>query len=431
MKTTKFTLAIVIPGALLILGLNGMVYAFHSGGVANCDGCHSMHAPKVGSSYLLIATDTSSTCLTCHAHADTVPSGYHVMTYPVPAAGIAPVELTPGGDFAWLLKNYTYTVAGVTTIELGQTHGHNVIAADFGITVDSDFPTSPTGTFVSGQLACSSCHDPHGKYRRIGGDTTYIVATTGAAIMGSGSYNNSPVPIVGQAVGSYRMLAGIGYTQNGGSLSINYPGTPIASSPFVYNQSEVTNQVRVAYGYAPSGNGLTPWGLWCATCHPGMHSAGNNLVHPVDQPLGSTIANIYQTYVSSGNLTGSIGNSYLSLVPFFENNRDYVILKTHASNINAYLNGPGTSDQVSCLSCHRAHASGWPNMMRWNMQSEFITFADGAGNPVWPGLDTTPTAPELAIGRMSSETMAAYYNRLPTLFGAFQRVLCNKCHAQD
>jgi len=429
MKQFKLSL-VIMAAALLTIGLSGMAYAFHSGGVADCGGCHSMHAPRIGGTSLLIGADYSSTCLSCHAHTDTVPTGFHVMTYPVPAAGAPPAEMTPGGDFAWLLKPYTYTVRGTTTTELGQTHGHNVIAADFGVTVDSDFATSPSGTFPSSQLACNSCHDPHGKYRRMGGDTTYTVVTTGAPIIDSGSYNNSLVPTPTQAVGSYRLLAGIGYSQNNGTLAIIYPGTPIASAPATYNQSELANQVRVAYGYAPTSNGVTAWGLWCATCHPGMHSAGN-YVHPTDQVLGSTIAGIYQTYISSGNLTGSAANSYLSLVPFMESISDYAALKTHANNINGYLNGPGTNDQVSCPSCHRAHATGWPTMLRWNMQGEFITYVDGSGNPVWPGIDTTPSAPQFALGRTSAETQAAYYGRPATLFGAYQRVLCNKCHAMD
>jgi predicted CXXCH cytochrome family protein len=160
-----------------------------------------------------------------------------------------------------------------------------------------------------------------------------------------------------------------------------------------------------------------------------MHSTGN-YVHPVDQTLGSTIANIYGTYVSSGNMTGSAASSYLSLVPFMENSSDYATLKTHASNTNAYLNGPGTSDQVSCLSCHRAHASGFPDMLRWNMEGEFITVADGSGNAIWPGTDNGAPV-QFARGKTAAETLAAYYMRPATLFGAYQRVLCNKCHAQD
>jgi cytochrome c peroxidase len=429
MKGLKLSL-VIMAAALLTIGLSGMAYAFHSGGVADCGGCHAMHSPRTGGTALLIGADYSSTCLSCHAHADTSPSNYHVMTYPVPAAGSPPVEQTPGGDFAWLLKTYTFTVRGTTTTENGQDHGHNVVAADFGISADTNYTTAPGGTFSSSNLACNSCHDPHGKYRRIGGDTGYTIATTGAPIMGSGSYNNSAVPTATQAVGSYRLLAGMGYSQDAGTTSIPYPGAPIASAPSTYNQSEATNQVRVAYGTASTGSGKTSWGQWCATCHSGMHSSGN-YVHPTDQSLGSTISGIYGTYVSSGNLTGTPASSYLSLVPFMENTDSYTQLKGHAKSDGSQLGGPGTSDQVSCLSCHRAHASGFQNMLRWEMNGEFITYADGSGNPVWPGTDTTPSSPQFARGKTSAETQTAYYGRPATVFGAYQRVLCNKCHAQD
>ncbi len=426
MKGLKLSL-VIMAAALLTIGLSGMAYAFHSGGVADCGGCHSMHAPKTGGTALLIGTDYSSTCLSCHANAAT--GSYHIMTYPLPAAGSPPINYTPGGDFAWLAKTYSFTVRNSVTTENGQTHGHNVIAADFALTADSDFSTAPGGTFPSASLGCNSCHDPHGKYRRIGGDTTYTIATTGAPIIGSGSYATSAVPTATQAVGSYRLLAGTGYSQNAGTLPISYPGAPIASAPSTYNQSEATNQVRVAYGTAATGGGKTTWALWCATCHTAMHSTGN-YVHPVDQTLSSAIVANYGTYVSSGVMTGSAASSYLSLVPFVENSSDYATLKTHASNTNAYLNGPGSSDQVSCFSCHRAHATGFPDMLRWNMEGEFITVANAGGTPIWPGTDNGAPV-QFARGKTSAETQAAYYQRPPTLFGAYQRVLCNKCHAQD
>jgi hypothetical protein len=170
MKRPNLILIIVVA-AFMTTGITGLSYGFHSGGVGECSGCHSMHSPKPGGTFLLVGSDPSSTCLDCHASSSTTPSSFHVMTYPVPGAGIAPVELTPGGDFGWLLKTYTYTVRGTTITELGQTHGHNTVALDFSIAADSDFPTSPGGTFPTSQLACTSCHDPHGKWRRIGGDT--------------------------------------------------------------------------------------------------------------------------------------------------------------------------------------------------------------------------------------------------------------------
>ncbi len=420
--------------ALLTIGLSSMAYAFHSGNAAECGGCHSMHSAPAGGSFLLIKVDPSSACLNCHAQPDSAPSSYHIMTYPVPGAGLAPVERTPGGDFAWLLKNYTFTVRGTTTTESGSTHGHNIIANDYGLTVDPNNPTSPGGNFPSNQLSCVSCHDAHGRYRRLADGS---IVTSGATVLGSGSYNtsignNGTVIPQGQAVGTYRILAGIGH----GRPDIGFPGVPVAVAPSTYNQTEATNQVRVAYGFSGDSSGRTSWGRWCAACHAQMHNDNRNNVHPIDETLGSDIANIYNGYVNSGKTVGgSNTTSYLSLVPFFENTTDFTVtgysnLGSHASNKDAYLTGPGTGDRVACLSCHRAHASGFPEMLRWSMEGEFITYADANGNAIWPGIDNGAPA-QFARGRTSAETKAAYYDRDVNVFGPYQRVLCNKCHAQD
>jgi len=452
MKGLKLSL-VIMAAALLTVGLSGMAYAYHSGGVADCDGCHSMHAPKTGGSYLLQGTDESSTCLNCHAHNDTTPSSFHIMTYPVPGAGVPPAEMTPGGDFAWVLKTYTYSSHGTATTEQGMTHGHNPVAFDYGIAQDTILTTAPGGTFSSANMACPACHDPHGKYRRIGGDTpgSYTIGTTGAPIIGSGSYNNSLTPTAGQAVGSYRLLAGMGYTTQNGALSIPYPGIPVAVAPSTYNQAETspagTNQIRVAYGYSTDGAGLTSWGEWCGACHTNFHSTSTGssgiLTHPTDVALSSGPEQTnYGLYVSSGIMTGTPATSYLSLVPFIQNSNDYSTAPTtglkstasggtgNAVNPTTVLTGPGSTDQVSCPSCHRAHASGWQYNLRWNMNVEFITYASG-GVAVWPGTDNAGSS--YANGRLSTETMAAYYNRPATIFGAsgYQPVLCNKCHAQD
>ncbi len=58
--------SVVFLSALLGLFLVLPGYAFHSGGVAECGGCHSMHGPNPAGSSLLIGSDRSSTCLTCY-----------------------------------------------------------------------------------------------------------------------------------------------------------------------------------------------------------------------------------------------------------------------------------------------------------------------------------------------------------------------------
>jgi hypothetical protein len=222
MKIAKISMLLVAVVAV-VFGLSTTSFAFHSGGVAECEGCHSMHNSFEGSAnvtgrtfaqgtgaYLLKANDQSGACLNCHNAADTAPSSYHISTNGVTAYdSTSPVEMTPGGDFAWLKKTMTFVVRGNTTTNDGARHGHNVIAADFGYVADDLLTAAPGGTYPAENLACSSCHDPHGRYRRFA-DNSY--ATTGLPIFNSGSYNNSANPTAGvSAVGAYRILGGIGY----------------------------------------------------------------------------------------------------------------------------------------------------------------------------------------------------------------------------
>jgi predicted CXXCH cytochrome family protein len=405
--------------------------AFHSGGVAECGGCHNMHAPDANGHDLLIARDNSSVCLSCHS-GSTV-SSRRVLTEPAPAAGSPPIQLTPGGDFGWLKKDYTFSSHGTATTENGRTHGHNVVAYAYGLSADTDSTTAPGGgSFLSSDLACTSCHDQHGKLRRIGGDTVYSWAHGGAPIIGSGSSATAATPTATQAVGAYRILrGGVTGDTDAENSNVTYDSVLVASAPSTYNRSEAVDQTRVAYGAPDASNTV---GQWCASCHPGMHSSGN-YVHPIDENVGSGIGGStgnYNKYVSSGIMTGNSATSFLSLVPFAEATGDFAVLKSHATSGTTVLkNGPDTTAEVMCLSCHRAHASGFPYALRWNYEGgEFITYADSAtGVAIWPGTDNS--AAGSAAGRTELETRQAYYLRPATVFGAYQRQLCNKCHAKD
>ena len=411
MRGLRFGL-VILAAFLLSFALGGLAYAFHSGGVAECTGCHSMHSPKdVTIGALLIGADQSSTCLSCHQHAgDKGPSSYHVSTAETDMpAGTAPLQRSPGGDFGWVKKTYTFVQRGNTSTEDGQTHGHNIVATDFGYVADTANATAPGGTFPAANLACNSCHDQHGQYRRLTGD---VIAKTGLPIKASGSYNGANnEPDASNAVGVYRLLRGAG--QTAGPATFN--GNPAAKAPSTYNQTEATNQVRVAYGNLTTNNNER-WGDWCATCHARMHSDGF-YVHPVDETLGSTIMANYNSYVKTGDLTGTAANSFTSLVPFIDSASTYADLAKNASNTNGVLTGPDANSRVSCVTCHRAHASGFPFMLRWSMENEFM---------VSNGVYQTQS-----LGRSAAEAAAGYYDRPVTQFATYQRVLCNKCHAKD
>ena len=150
-----------------------------------------------------------------------------------------------------------------------------------------------------------------------------------------------------------------------------------------------------------------------------MHSSGN-YVHPIDETLGSTIATNYQQYVKSGDMSGSSATSFLSLVPFTEGTGDYTTLGTHAVNNDSQLGGPASTDEVNCLSCHRAHASGWKDMLRFNYFYEFMVKAGqyvASDNPAVTGT----RAPLQHQGRTIADATAAYYDRPATKFAKSDR----------
>jgi len=418
---------------VLALTWGAGVLAFHSGGVAECVGCHSMHTPYPTGSNLLIGNDQSAACLACHQQsAASGPSSFHVSTPESElVTGVSPIQRTPGGDFGWLHKTYSWPGrGGATEVEEGHTHGHNIIATtgydeagsetNYGYDVDPVNGTAPGGTYPSTSLGCQSCHDPHGSSRR-NLDGSITGPAGGKPIGGAGSYNNSAAPTADTSVGVYRILAGPNYSTD----NVTFTGAPDAVAPSTYNQSEATNQIKVAYGRA-TGNGHATWSQWCGTCHGGMHfDSGSTYVHPTDEILGATIADNYNIYVKTGDLTGTPATSYTSLVPFVYGTADYDTaatgLKANAGNTSPTYPGPTASDRVDCLSCHRAHASGWEFAMRWNPEYEFLT--DSAGNYFNSGFG--------GRGRSAAEVEDSYYDRPPTVFARSQRSLCNKCHIKD
>src|ERR1035437_4747292 len=110
-------LALTVAASALLLAAPAM--AFHDGGVANCDSCHTMHnslngAPMAQNNgptgtiylagpYLLQGGgQASDACLNCHEN--TSRSSYHISTVKADENGATtfPNNRTPGGDFGWL-----------------------------------------------------------------------------------------------------------------------------------------------------------------------------------------------------------------------------------------------------------------------------------------------------------------------------------------
>ena len=467
MKALKLSL-VIMAAALVTIGLRGMAFAYHDGGVAECEGCHTMHNSLAGVAmfgagfgktnvnpvtksvgqgvnYLLKGSDQSSVCLNCHAGltAPVTSNTIQIMSYPIPSG--APYGRSPGGDFAWLGKNYSTTSTGTYS---GTKHGHNIIAADFGLVEDPILTMAPGGNYASANMYCTSCHNPHSNVRIYSNApvtfqypaTAIPASAVSLPISQSGSYPPTSTtgwpPLPGTAEGVYRLLGGQNY------LPMSYKGgpafkydPPVAIAPITWNQSEASAEVKVAYGYGMSE--------WCANCHSGIYNnispvTSGHFIHPngynalLNVPANvsgtsTTIAAIYNAYRGSGNLTGGQTTSYTSLVPYEQGGTIGTDLTASgiggiASSTAPMYSTPGpitTYENVMCLSCHRAHASGFPQIGRWPFTTEFIT---SSGN--YP-------APTSSNSMSATEFQAAMYDRPASDFATFQRSLCNKCHGKD
>ncbi len=78
--------------------------------------------------------------------------------------------------------------------------------------------------------------------------------------------------------------------------------------------------------------------------------------------------------------------------------------------------GPTSADHVMCLTCHRSHASAFPDIGRWDFTVEFIA----ESHP----MDTT-------LYTATPEDIANKYYNYAAGFDPDQRSLCNKCHYKD
>jgi len=370
--------ALAVLAGALIFGFAGSALAFHDGGVAHCDGCHSMHNspenPVSGTpnNLLLKGSDASSTCLNCHGGN----GGYHILSN---NGG----NYTPGGDFFWLTQSYTNTVRGTPVVSDPDNMGHNIIAIDFGLTQDGTNTVAPGGSYPASSLGCNSCHNPHGQ---VNGGT----ANGQLPISVSGSYG--AVPVAGTIAGNYRLLGDVQY-------GLAAPA-PIAAT---------VGWVESDTAHPAYGQGMAEW---CASCHgtyindSHKHPSGNG------EYLNGQATN-YNSYVATGNFTGTQATSFTALVQFERQETDKTILKA----ATASTAGPDSGDNVMCLTCHRAHASAFNNATRWDMEHELL--AEGF-----------PTAQNLID--MGALPNSDYYGRdIATTFGEFQRSLCNKCHVQD
>lgn len=332
--------------AAICLVMSGSTYAFHDHGVANCNGCHTMHNSEdgvfvdpdneTGNAWLLKESTPSDVCLGCHA----TRSGAVFSADP-----LAPSSEKGAGNFTFLLEdNINDGYKGASNPISGSAAGHNLNAPGHGLAADGTVLTSPGGSFSSSVMGCTSCHDPHGN-------------------------------------ADFRMLYGAGDdVQDGEATFAN--AAPDAEGISLYGSE--TNVNHTAYKGGMSA--------WCGNCHGDFHNSGN-LLHPSGEAIDGSIASNYNQYNGTSDITGGVAaTAYLASVPFED-----------AANTTTSTAGPSASSKVSCITCHRAHASSAPNAGRWDFN----------------------------LGGLEKDGLESGSYKIPNPYDGYQRSLCNKCHVKD
>ncbi len=328
--------------------------AFHSGGVGACGGCHAMHGGSAGEPgpsqpSLLKDANPTDVCLSCHATENGNTWG---------GALLVPGPVYGGGSFVFLTEDNLNDGPGgddPANWIPGAHAGHSVISSIYGTGPDPDFVSAPGGTYPASNLHCTSCHDPHGR----GGHFRLLYGS------------DRPDAIVNGVVYTYTEPAP------------DADGIPLDGPP-----ESPANHTAYRDGVS----------LWCANCHGQRYHQGpeSAFQHPVDNPLSPALLDLYNRYRGTGLLDGTGSDAYIPEVAL------------EFAGATTDFTGPvATGARVTCLSCHRAHASSGPRSGRWDF--EITTWAEEG---ILSGSYAIP-------------------NPYAATAGPAQRRLCDKCHGDN
>ncbi len=331
-----------------------------------CSNCHTMHNSQGGSVVNSNGTEENllkSNCVGCHSSdaAQTikviggdiqVPIVYNTVepNYAATPTASGSTNTLAGGNFYWVEHN-------------GDQYGHNVISHSDAVL--SEAPGRNQG--------CSnSCHYSLYTWNYSGGDWSY----KGDGGPGNGCVSchtpahhkrGSSTPIADAEDGWFRFLA----QRHGSSNDHNIKGLEDPD----WQQSVSPADHNEYWDYYVSGpNGVYGISRFCAACHGDFHSTRYGPVNGGFQsgawfaapwfrhPAGIYLPATGETskYNTDGSGPDGVPGSYNPVAPVGRQNIDTI------TSSSATVTVGSSGDMVMCLSCHRAHGSPYPDMLRWD-----------------------------------------------------------------
>jgi len=359
----KHTCQAVLPRVVLIVImlvgiLAGTIEKSYSKLRGDCSNCHTMYNSQdnkpmnFGDSATPNTRLTKGTCYGCHAQGGSSPTVY-IGPNIVPQVMHESATDLAGGNFGY--------ITGLVGSGAADNKGHNI--SDLTGT-DSVLYAPPGGIKESGydelwvntdNLRCAGNNGCHG-YRHYGGGDAGVYY--GKGITGAHHKNeNGQLDDATTPANSYRFLMAVK-----GLESSDWQESPtIANHNEYYGRStpiqmgcDAVNCHKGSGGLVQPPNGTIS--QFCATCHGNFHTLAEGdsdgigtiasapfIRHPTDLSLPST-------------------GEYTAYTIY---RLDAPVARLTVPAVASSVVSPG-SDVVMCLSCHVAHASNYPDMLRWD-----------------------------------------------------------------
>ena len=318
-----------------------------------CAICHTMHNSQDGAPMAIDAAGAPQTapnevlllrgCVACHTGTN---DGTNVIPYvsdtAAPTYGVDGTtgNTLAGGSFYWVASQ-TPGLDGATA----DSTGHNV-ATDSMAVQDAILLNNPPGATaaLTAQLRCAGVNGCHGDS---------AASSDFAAI--TGTHHADDTVIDGSTTAtSFRFLLGIV-----GLEDSDWEYMPTATAH---------NQYKGVDRTADTQNDTTTISSLCARCHNDYHNGAGNVGgtnpttgafaspwvrHPTDFDMGNTGATAeYRDYGGAGV------NAYVVSAPVASNTIGVAPLSS--------ITFTGDDAIVTCISCHRAHGSGYADLLRWD-----------------------------------------------------------------
>ncbi|MBW2636351.1 MAG: hypothetical protein JRC86_02285 [Deltaproteobacteria bacterium] len=353
--------AVLISALFFVLLIPGNSSAKVTGPCANC---HTMHNSQAGSPMVEYGAGETwgstepqpallrGTCLGCHGQGGSskivtiggsdIPQVYHTDTDDLAA-----------GNFAYIL--------GAKGSGASDAKGHNVIDIVNADGVLDGPPGAINQSFHDelivndGNLTCAGDNGCHG----------YRYGDKGTGLPGiKGSHHGNvdgKCDTADDVPNSYRLLLGVKGLENttdkwqnitAGSHN-EYYGT---TTPPVLGCGGGEESCHIAGGVGPPNNTISGF---CGTCHGNFHTLTGSGMEDWEG-IGRSTTSPFQRHPSDIVLKGSgeyAGYTIYSI--------EAPIARTTVPDSASSGVSPGT-DVVTCLSCHVAHASDYPDLLRWD-----------------------------------------------------------------